>query len=141
MPAQDSQGLFRMEGHHIREMLRGRKKVEIKKQQLAAARAGLGQNQFALSNFQRQNVAGDVANLGQLGAFRQGLEQSRLQADIDAARTGAYEPFRRLQQYGTGLGGLAGFAQAAPLPTATPSPFSTALSTALGIGGLFGKFR
>ena len=24
---------------------------------------------------------------------------------------------------------------------ATPSPFSTALSTALGIGGLFGKFR
>ena len=34
------------------------------------------QNQFALSNFQRQVVAGDVANLGQLGAFRQGLDQS-----------------------------------------------------------------
>ena len=44
----------------------------------AAQQAGLAQNQFALSNFQRQNVAGDVANLGQLGAFRQGLDQSRL---------------------------------------------------------------
>ena len=109
--------------------------------QLAAQQAGLGQNQFALSNFLRQNTASDVANLGQLGAFRQGLEQSRLQADAQAAQTGAYEPFQRLQQYGTGLGGLAGFAQAAPLPAAAPSPFSTALSTALGIGGLFGKFR
>ena len=110
-------------------------------QQLAAARAGLGQNQFALSNFLRQNTAGDVANLGQLGAFRQGLEQSRLQADQQAAQTGAYEPFQRLQQYGTGLSQLSGFGAQAPLPAAAPSPFSTALSTALGIGGLFGKFR
>ena len=99
------------------------------------------QNQFAVSNFQRAGQATDVANLGQLGAFRQGITQSQLQADAQAAQTGAYEPFRRLQQYGTGLGGLAGFAQAAPLPAAAPSPFSTALSTALGIGGLFGKFR
>ena len=108
----------------------------------AAARRAQGlQDQFALSNFQRAGQAADVANLGQLGAFRQGITQSQLQADAQAAQTGAYEPFRRLQQYGTGLGGLAGFAQAAPLPSAAPSPFSTALSTALGIGGLFGKFR
>ena len=99
------------------------------------------QNQFALSNFQRAGQAADVANLGQLGAFRQGLDQSRLQADAQAAQTGAYEPFQRLQQYGAGLGQLAGFGAQAPLPAAAPSPFSTALSTALGIGGLFGKFR
>ena len=110
--------------------------------QLANQQAGLGQNQFALSNFQRQNVAGDVANLGQLGAFRQGLEQSQLQADMDAARTGAYEPFQRLSTYGTGITGLAGGVAGQQFQTpATPSPFSTALSTALGIGGLFGKFR
>ena len=110
-------------------------------QQLANQRAGLAQNQFALSNFQQAGRAADVANLGQLGAFRQGLEQSRLQADMDAARTGAFEAQQRLQQYGGGLGQLAGFASPAPLPASTPSPFSTALSTALGIGGLFGKFR
>ena len=108
---------------------------------LANQQAGLAQNQFALSNFQRQNEAANVANLGQFGAFRQGLEQAGLQADMDAARTAAFEPQQRLQQFGGGLGQLAGFASPAAIPGSTPSPFSTALSTALGIGGLFGKFR
>ena len=86
--------------------------------------------------------AANIANLGQLGAFRQGLEQSRLQADMDAARTGAYEPYQRLSTYGTGITGLAGGVAGQQFQDpATPSPFSTALSTALGIGGLFGKFR
>ena len=100
------------------------------------------QNQFALSNFQRAGQSADVANLGQLGAFRQGLTQSQLAADQQAAQTAAYEPFGRLSQYGTGITGLAG-GVAAPQyqEPASPSPFSTALSTALGIGGLFGKFR
>ena len=61
--------------------------------QLAAQRAGLAGQQFGLSNFQRQNLAGDIANLGQLGAFRQGLEQSQLAADQQAAQTAAFEPF------------------------------------------------
>ena len=108
---------------------------------LAAQQAGLAQNQFALSNFQRAGQASDIANLGQLGAFRQGLDQSLLQADAQATQTGAFEPFQRLQQYGSGLSQLSGFGAQAPLPAAAPSPFSTALSTALGIGGLFGKFR
>ena len=111
-------------------------------QQLAAQRAGLAGQQFGLSNFQRQNLAGDVANLGQLGAFRQGLEQSQLTADQQAAQTAAFEPFQRLDRFGSGItslaGGVGGPQFQAP---AAPSPFSTALSTALGIGGLFGKFR
>ena len=111
-------------------------------QQLANARAGLANQQFGLSNFQRQNLAGDVANLGQLGAFRQGLDQSRLTADQQALQTAAYEPFGRLDRYGAGItslaGGVGGQQYQAP---AAASPFSTALSTALGIGGLFGKFR
>ena len=80
-----------------------------------------------------------MANLGQLGAFRQGLEQSRLQADMDAARTGAFEAQQRLQQLGGGLGQLAGFASPPPAPMGGSSPFGTALSTATGIAGLFGK--
>ena len=111
-------------------------------QDASARRAQDLQNQFALSNFQRAGLAGDVGNLGQLGAFRQGLDQSRLQADAQAAQTAAYEPFGRLSQYGTGITGLAGGVAGQQFQTpATPSPFSTALSTALGIGGLFGKFR
>ena len=111
-------------------------------QDASARRAQDLQNQFALSNFQRQNLAGDVANLGQLGAFRQGLDQSRLAADQQVAQATAFEPFQRLDRFGSGItslaGGVGGPQFQAP---ATPSPFSTALSTALGIGGLFGKFR
>ena len=111
-------------------------------QDASARRAQDLQNQFALSNFQRAGLAGDVGNLGQLGAFRQGLDQSRLQADAQAAQTAAYEPFGRLSQYGSGITGLAGGVGGQQFQApATPSPFSTALSTALGIGGLFGKFR
>ena len=98
------------------------------------------QEQFGLSNFQRQNVAGDVANLGQLGAFRQGLDQSLLTADQQAAQTAAYEPYGRLSQYGTGLTGLSGGVSAAPYAQPAPvSPMSQAIGTALGVGGLYGK--
>ena len=110
--------------------------------QLAAQQAGLAGQQFGLSNFQRQNLAGDVANLGQLGAFRQGLEQSQLAADQQAAQTAAFEPFTRLDRFGAGITGLAGGVGGPQFQApAAANPFSTALSTALGIGGLFGKFR
>ena len=107
-------------------------------QDAATRRAQAMQDQFALSNFQRAGLAGDVATQGNLGAFRQGLTQQQLQADADAARTAAYEPQQRLQQYGGGLGQLAGFASPAPAPTGS-SPFATGLSTAMGVAGLFGK--
>jgi len=100
----------------------------------------LAAQQMGLSNFQRGSMGQDVSALGNLGAFRQGLTQSQLTADQQAARTGAYEPLQRLDQYGAGLGKLAGFgSQAAPLDGGAASPFATALSTATGIAGLFGK--
>ena len=109
-------------------------------QSLADARTGLARQQMGLSDFQRQNVAGDVANLGQLGAFRQGLTQSQLAADQQALQTAAFEPYQRLDRFGAGItslaGGVGGPQFQAP---AAPSPFATALSTALGIGGLFGR--
>ena len=111
-------------------------------QALAAQRAGLAGQQFGLSNFQRQNVAGDVSNLGQLGAFRQGLEQSQLSADQQAAQAAAFEPFQRLDRFGSGITALSGGVGGPQFQqSAASNPLSTALSTALGIGGLFGKFR
>ena len=63
-----------------------------------------------------------------------------LSADAQQAQTGAYEPYGRLNQYGSALTGLAGgvSGQQYAEPT-TPSPFQSALSTALGVGGLYGK--
>jgi hypothetical protein len=134
-----------LEGQYMADTAMGRAGIVAQLQQQAfqnaqGQRAQDLQNQFALSNFQRAGTAGDVAALGQMGAFRQGLEQSQLQADIDAARTGAYEPYQRLSTYGTGLTGLAGGVAGQQFATpAAPSPFASALSTATGLAGLFGK--
>ena len=108
--------------------------------QLAGLQSGLGTAQMGLSNFERAGFGADVGALGQLGSLRQGLEQARLQADQEAARTAAYEPYGRLSQYGTGLTGLSGGVAAAPYAQPTPiSPMSQAIGTALGVGGLYGK--
>ena len=108
--------------------------------QLAGLQSGLAGQQYGLSNFARQNMGQDVSALGSLGALRQGQTQAMLSADQQAAQTAAYEPYGRLSQYGntlTGLaGGVAGQQYAQPAPA---SPFATALGTATGLAGLFGK--
>jgi hypothetical protein len=114
---------------------------------LAAAQQGLAgaygnqmNQQFGLSDFDRTGMGQDVSALGTLGGLRQGQQQALLSADQQAAQTGAYEPYGRLSQYGntlTGLaGGVAGSQYAEPQ---APSPFQTALGTATGLAGLFGK--
>ena len=114
---------------------------------VSAAQQGLAnqygqhaQNLFGLSNFARTGMGQDVSALGSLGALRQGMTQAQLSADQQAAQTGAYEPYGRLSQYGSSLTGLLGGVSSGQYqdPGVT-SPFQTALSTALGIGGLYGK--
>ena len=107
---------------------------------LANAYGQQAQNMYGLSNFQRQGMGQDVSALGSLGALRQGQEQARLTADQQAAQTGAYEPYGRLSQYGSALTGLAGgVAGGQYAESQAASSFQTALSMALGIGGLYGK--
>ena len=67
--------------------------------------------------------------------------QAQLTAEQNRRRTGAYEPYGRLTQFGnvlTGLGG--GYAgQQYQDPGSGGSPFQTALGTATGLAGLYGK--
>ena len=114
---------------------------------ISAAQQGLAnqygqqaQNLYGLSNFQRTGMGQDVSALGSLGALRQGMTQAQLSADQQAEQTGAYEPYGRLSQYGSSLTGLLGGVSGGQYqdPGVT-NPFQTALSTALGIGGLYGK--
>ena len=112
--------------------------------QLAAQAFGqqgqMAQNQFGLSNFGRGSMGQDISALGNLGALGQGLTQANLTANQQAARTAAFEPYGRLQQYGQGLTGLAGgVASAYADPAPIQSPLNTAINSAIGIGGLFGK--
>ena len=112
--------------------------------QLAAQAFGqqgqMAQNQFGLSNFGRGSMGQDISALGNLGALGQGITQANLTANQQAARTAAFEPYGRLQQYGQGLTGLAGgVASAYAEPAPVQSPLNTAINSAVGIGGLFGK--
>ena len=109
-------------------------------QAIANMYSGLAGQQYGLSNFQRAGMGQDIGALGQLGAIRQGQAQAELNAAQQAAQTAAYEPYGRLGQYAQGITGLAGgmagpqYAQQGPA-----DPWGTALSTALGVGGLFAK--
>ena len=109
-------------------------------QQAFQQQGTLGAGQMGLSNFQQQGIGSAVGALGQLGSLRQGQQQALLSADQQAAQTAAYEPYGRLSQYGTGITGLAG--GMAPMQYQAPGaqdPWATALGSALGIGGLYGK--
>ena len=109
-------------------------------QQAFQNQGALAAQQYGLSNFQRAGMGQDIGALGQMGAIRQGQEQARLTADQQMHQTAAYEPYGRLSQYASGITGLAGgmagpqYAQQGPA-----DPWGGALSTALGIGGLYGK--
>ena len=109
-------------------------------QAIQQAQLGLGSAQMGLSNFQRSGLGADVGALGQLGSLRQAQEQARLTADQQAHQTAAYEPYGRLSQYGQGITGLTGGVAAAQYAQPQQqSPWASALSTALGVGGLYQK--
>ncbi len=109
-------------------------------QGLAGAYGNQMNQQFGLSDFGRTGMGQDVSALGSLGAMRQGLGQANLSADAQAAQTAAYEPYGRLSQYGNTLTGLAGGVSGQQYQDPrTSNPFQTALGTATGLAGLYGK--
>jgi hypothetical protein len=100
----------------------------------------LGAGQMGLSNFQRAGMGQDIAAMGQMGASQQAFEQAKLNREAQAAQMQAYEPYGRLGQYAQGITGLAG-GMAAPqyAQPGQADPWGSALSTAMGLGGLYGK--
>ena len=109
-------------------------------QQIAALQSGLGQAQLGLSDFERTGLGGNIQALGSLGALQQGYQQALLSAQQAQKQAQAYEPYGRLSQYASGITGLAGGMAGPQYQAAAPSnPWQTALGTAMGLGGLYGK--
>ena len=109
-------------------------------QQAFGNQGTLAQNQFGLSNFNRTGMGQDISALGNLGALNQGQTQANLSANQNAAKTAAYEPYGRLNQYQQGLTGLAGgVASAYQEQAPAQNPLSQGLSTALGVGGIYSR--
>ena len=108
--------------------------------QLAQNQLGLGQTQFGLSNFDRTGMGQDISALGTIGGLNQQQAQANLTANQNAAKTAAYEPYGRLNQYGQGLTGLAGgVASAYADPAPVQSPLSQAIAGATGVGSIFAR--
>ena len=129
-----------MRQQNFQQAQRGAQTAFGQQQAIGAGQLGLGQAQMGLSNFQRTGMGQDIGAYGQLGALRQGQEQANLTANQQAAQTAAYEPYGRLAQYGQGITGLAGGVAGMQYQDPAPSnPWASALGTAMGVGGLFGK--
>jgi len=109
-------------------------------QGLAGAYGNQMNQQFGMSDFNRTGMGQDINALGSLGALNQGQQQAYLSADQQAAQTGAYEPYGRLNQYGNMLTGLSGGVAGQQYQDPNQSnPWQTALGTTMGLGGLYGK--
>jgi hypothetical protein len=109
-------------------------------QQIANQQLGMGQAQMGLSNFARTGMGADIQALGNLGSMRQGYNQALLNAQQQQLQAQAYEPYGRLNQYASGITGLAGGMAAPQYQDApTQSPWQTALGTITGLGGLYGQ--
>jgi len=109
-------------------------------QQIANMQTGMGTTQMNLSNFARQNMGADIQALGSVGAMQQAHEQAKLNAQQQQLQAQAYEPYGRLGQYASGITGLAGGMASPQYQDPGPSnPWQTALGTATGLAGLYGK--
>ena len=109
-------------------------------QAIGAGQLGLGQAQMGLGQYDMSGIGAGVGALGQMGSLRQGQTQAGLTADQQMKQAQAYEPYGRLSAWGQGLTGLTGGVAAAQFQQPQQaSPWSSALSTALGVGGLYQK--
>ena len=98
---------------------------------------------------QQRQLAGDITDfqtadinqLGRLGGLQQAQAQAVLDAQREANRLQAFEPYERLSTYGSGVASL--FSGNAPFGfqstvTPNPTPLQTALGTASVLSGIFG---
>ena len=112
----------------------------MNQQSIAQQQLGVGQTQLGLSDFERQGMGADIAALGSLGASRQAYNQAVENARQQQLQSQAYEPYGRLSQYASGITGLAGGMAAPQYQDPGPTnPWQTALGTATGLAGLYGK--
>lgn len=104
--------------------------------------------QAGLASLQPSLAQSQIQQLGATGTSNLAYQQAILDAQAQAAREAAFEPYQRLQFLGSAIGGmLSGQPQAYMTTTQAPAtgtagPLSSALSGALGIyglGSLFGR--
>ena len=120
------------------------------RQALASQRAGLAGQQLGQAQFQSglaQLVPslqrGDISTLGSVGAIQQAQSQAQLDAQREANRLAAFEPYERLGTFGSGvaqlISGYPGQRQFTTVPN--PTPLQTSLGIGATLAGIYGSLR
>ena len=120
------------------------------RQALASQRAGLAGQQLGQAQFQ-QGLAqlvpslqrGDISTLGSVGAIQQAQSQAQLDAQREANRLAAFEPYERLGTFGSGvaqlISGYPGQRQFTTVPN--PTPLQTSLGIGATLAGIYGSLK
>ena len=117
---------------------------------LAQQRAGLAGQQLGQAQFQTglaqlvPNLErGDISTLGSVGAIQQAQRQAELDAQREANRLAAFEPYERLGTFGSGvaqlISGYPGQRQFTTVPN--PTPLQTSLGIGATLAGIYGSLR
>jgi len=103
----------------------------------------LGATQRGMASLIPQLYSADTAAYGAMGAQQQAQAQAIADAEREAERLEAYEPYERLGYLGTGitgmLGGYPGQYQTTVQPN--PTPLQTALGIGTGLAGMYGAYQ
>ena len=113
-------------------------------QQAFSNQGALAQAQQGLGQFLPQAQRADIQTLGAVGGIQQSQAQAGLDAQRQAAQTAAYEPFQRLNVFGSGVTGLMGGMQNFGDVIKTqpsPSPLQSALGIGTSVAGILGALR
>ena len=113
-------------------------------QQAFSNQGALAQAQQGLGQFLPQAQRADIQTLGAVGGIQQSQAQAALDAQRQAAQTAAYEPFQRLNVFGSGVTGLMGGMQNFGdiiKSTPDPSPLQSALGIGTSVAGILGALR
>ena len=146
------EGVMRSEYQNQSDMNRAMLNAQLLQQGYSQAQQARGQDftgiqQLANNQMQMAQAAPkfqgqDIATLGSAGAIQQAQTQATLDAQREANRMAAYEPYERLGYMGAGLGNILG-GMAGQYQT-TVSPNQSPLHQAMGIGttlsGIYDNF-
>ena len=114
-------------------------------QQAGLAGQQLGQAQFqsGLAQLVPSLQRGDISTLGSVGAIQQAQSQAQLDAQREANRLAAFEPYERLGTFGSGvaqlISGYPGQRQFTTVPN--PTPLQTSLGIGATLAGIYGSLR
>ena len=130
------EGVMRSEYQTQSDLQRAMLMAQLQQQGFGQAQQGAQQawqQQMQMAEAAPQFQGRDIATLGSAGAIQQAQTQATLDAQREANRLAAYEPYERLGYMGAGIGNVLGGMQGQYQTTVAPN--QSALQQAMGILG------